>query len=100
MSGRNVQARYNYLRASSVLHLSRLEPYDEMVLKNATSFFPSGQAPSLVIFISHRWQTRVNPDPVGSQLRAIQYVLQHIPKIASLSHASSEERLQCLPSLR
>jgi hypothetical protein len=97
---RRVPAGFRYLRPNAVLQLERFQSAQEFIASGGGVFHPEDQIPALVIFVSHRWESRFHPDPTGHQLRALQYVLRYIPEVAALLNAPASERLRRLPSIR
>jgi hypothetical protein len=58
-----------------------------------------------VVFVSHRWGSQADPDPTGSQLAALQKLVQRMVEIAEVIFderfgvEAAKERLARLPSL-
>ena len=97
---RIVPSGFRYLKASAVLEFHRFQSFQEYTAPGDQVFHDNEQTPALILFISHRWESPGHPDPAAQQLKAIQYLLQYIPMVASLMKGTSAERLRQMPTLR
>jgi len=88
-SAHQLVSAFNILRADRVLStLEAFEPYDELA-KDKSSFFNEMELPEAVIFISHRWENKINPDPENEKFEALKNFLGMIQEIAEWKRESS-----------
>ena len=65
-----------------------------------TPFFQETEEPIVILFFSHRWETKEHPDPSGAQWNAIQLLLQSLWTLAKAAKEREDDRLKLIPNLR
>jgi hypothetical protein len=92
---------YRYISARSLLKLDKLDRCQDLP---AWAWTPTAQLWHLV-FISHRWSTMDDPDPVGNQLRCLQRLVQRMLDVTVViederaDKNAVRDRLARIPSL-
>ena len=98
-----------HAQAPDVINLCRVAPARDVLsldvmarhqdVRGKIRWLDDGQVPLTVLFISHRWETVENPDPTGSQWRAIQQFLRLVCIAVESLLTPRPERVQLIPSL-
>jgi hypothetical protein len=96
----DLAAQFHILRASALLEMNGPMPKFEQLRDAATSpWFAADSPPAAVLFVSHRWESALHPDPQGAQANAIRTLLATVREIDETSRASAADRRQRMPSL-
>lgn len=91
--------RFKILRANFVLGLETIPRYQELQRDKVDCWFLPEEAPALILFVSHRWETPYQPDPHAHQLGALKSFLRALQEIAIATECEGAERLKRVPSL-
>jgi hypothetical protein len=91
--------RFNILRAHYVLSLGAIPRYQELRDEGADCWFHPDSPPALILFVSHRWETPYQPDPLGQQIGALKSFLRILKEVAIATECGYAERLQRVPTL-
>ncbi|MFQ4136711.1 hypothetical protein PGN35_010355 [Nodosilinea sp. PGN35] len=92
---------YRYISGRTLLGLPKLDRCQSL----PSNTWTAAEHLWHVVFISHRWGNQADPDPAGSQLAALQKLLQRMVEIAEVisnervGREGAKERLARLPSL-
>ncbi|KAF5651878.1 hypothetical protein F25303_3843 [Fusarium sp. NRRL 25303] len=84
------------LKASKLLELSHMRRFQDI----DSAVYEWGEAPLLILFISHRWASPTHPDPDGEHLHAIHFLLNAIKELASVYHSPLEDRIKKVKTLK
>jgi hypothetical protein len=100
-SPQELAGEFSFLRASALTGSDgELPRYQDLKRERPEAFYPAGEVPPLVLFVSHRWQTPVHPDPHGLSVDAVRYFLRAVAAIAAAASSPPEIRSGLVPSLR
>lgn len=92
---------FKFLRASPLAEEEAASPrFQELWRERPDTFLRAGDDPALVLFVSHRWQTSIQPDPKGFQADVIRSFLQTVAAVATAASHPPEARRELLASLR
>ncbi|RBA14935.1 hypothetical protein FPRO05_13151 [Fusarium proliferatum] len=84
------------LKASKLLELGHMQRFQDI----DPALYEWGEAPLLILFISHRWASPSHPDPEGEHLHAIHFLLNAIKDLASVYHSPLEDRIKKVKTLK
>ncbi|WP_239405183.1 hypothetical protein [Frankia sp. Cj3] len=92
---------FAFLRTSAVTEIEGDLPcYQDLQRNCPEAFWTAGEAPPLVLFLSHRWRTSINPDPEGHTADALRFFLQQVAAVAAAASSPPQDRSKLIPSLR
>jgi hypothetical protein len=91
---------FKFLRASALLdETATLTRHQDLWRRRPDAFF-AGQPPALVLFVSHRWRSRTDPDPHGEDAQALRKFLGNVAAVAAAAALPPDARAALVPSLR
>lgn len=90
-----------FLKAAAVLDMDgELPAYQDLRRDRPEAFWPRGEVPPLVLFVSHRWRTPTSPDPGGHTADALRTFVRDVAAVATAASTPPEDRANLVPSLR
>jgi hypothetical protein len=100
-SSEQLATEFSFLRASALTDVEgELPRYQDLQRERPEAFYSAGEAPPLVLFVSHRWQTPIHPDPSGESVDAVRYFLRAVAAVATAASSPPQVRSNLIPSLR
>ncbi len=100
-SGGQIARDFRFIRGSAMLDGdAKLARHQVLLRERPEAFFPAGELPLLVLFVSHRWQSLIEPDPRGTQADSIRTFLRNVGAVAAAASLPPRERIKIVPSLR
>lgn len=90
-----------FLKAAALLDMAgELPAYQDLRRDRPEAFWPRGEVPPVVLFVSHRWRTPTSPDPGGHTADALRSFLRDVASVATAASSPPQERAHLVPSLR
>jgi hypothetical protein len=88
---------FRIFSARTLSHMTTFERF--RALNERGVWMGSDDQPLALLFLSHRWDDSVHPDPSGLQLRTLQRLVMQICVVIRALFAEREQRLRLVPEL-
>lgn len=92
----DVLSIFKVIRADKIHDMSHLLRYQCM---NPNCFYQGSDSPSIILYVSHKWEKEHNPDPFGTHLLYLKLLVDNIRKMIQGVSSTDENRLALIPTL-
>jgi hypothetical protein len=92
IGGAEIAKRFHILRAVFLAsNINKFPKFEDLRDTTPEAFFSAAALPSVIIFVSHRWQTLQHPDPNGLQLNVLKNFLDCIKTLSVVRSGETKD---------